>query len=378
MPGKSAAERFALEQQNRAIMAVFEGAGFAHIEPDMLQPADLFLESSGEAARARTYVFADPAGVELALRPDLTVPSCRYYLSHEKPGTQAHYCYCGTVFRCPTGPGGVPEFTQAGIEWYADRDAGLAEARVLQLALAALEAAGLEAPRVTIGDLGLFAALLTDMRMPARWRERLQRHFWRGADFQRLLEHYQRNDRMKRTSVSPHVDLMLKNSAAGADHAAQEGVLALLAEKNLSLEGTRTAGEIATRLQEKAQDRSEAPLDGRDVADLLAWLARAPSCAAEALPAMGGKAFRAATQAFARRLAAMEELGLDPRRFLFQPAFGRDLEYYTGFVFQIEAGDTVVAGGGRYDRLMSDLGAPIPVSAVGCALHTDLLAGVRP
>ena len=32
----------------------------------------------------------------------------------------------------------------------------------------------------------------------------------------------------------------------------------------------------------------------------------------------------------------MEELGLNPKRFEFKATFGRELEYYTGFVFQIE------------------------------------------
>ena len=63
----------------------------------------------------------------------------------------------------------------------------------------------------------------------------------------------------------------------------------------------------------------------------------------------------------------------------FAGVFGRQLEYYTGFVFQIEAADPggaalAIAGGGRYDRLLSDIGSPYPVPAVGCAIHTERLA----
>jgi ATP phosphoribosyltransferase regulatory subunit len=66
----------------------------------------------------------------------------------------------------------------------------------------------------------------------------------------------------------------------------------------------------------------------------------------------------------------------------FSAVFGRSLEYYTGFVFEIETdleGETVqIAGGGRYDSLMSDIGAPGKVPAVGCAIHTErLMAAVR-
>jgi ATP phosphoribosyltransferase regulatory subunit len=77
----------------------------------------------------------------------------------------------------------------------------------------------------------------------------------------------------------------------------------------------------------------------------------------------------------------MGELGIATGELVFAASFGRDLEYYTGFVFQIEAlteeGAMQIAGGGRYDDLLSDIGSPVPVSAVGCAIDlTRLLATV--
>ena len=82
VPGKSPGERAALEAQGAVILGLFEAAGFAHIAPDIVQPADVFLDRAGEEIRARTFLFTDPAGTELCLRPDLTVPACRYHLSH--------------------------------------------------------------------------------------------------------------------------------------------------------------------------------------------------------------------------------------------------------------------------------------------------------
>ena len=59
----------------------------------------------------------------------------------------------------------------------------------------------------------------------------------------------------------------------------------------------------------------------------------------------------------------------------FAADFGRRLDYYSGFVFEIydkalPAGQQVV-GGGRYDRLMPLLGAKSTVPAVGFALWLD-------
>ena len=187
MAGKSKAEREALERQNAAITAVFERAGFDYIAPDIIQPADIFLERSGEDIRARTFVFTDPAGAEMCLRPDLTVPACRYHLSHaENPDEEAKYCYLGPAFRFPNEHLSPQEFLQAGLEWFAAPDAAAAEARVLKLAISALEAAGLTKFRVTLGDLGLFSALLEDTPMPARWRNRLKQHFWRPHAFREV------------------------------------------------------------------------------------------------------------------------------------------------------------------------------------------------
>ncbi len=376
MPGKSKPEREALEGQNAAIMAVFERAGFDHIAPDIIQPADIFLERSGEDIRARTFVFTDPSGAELCLRPDLTVPACRYHLSHAKnPGAEARYCYLGPAFRFPDERLSPQEFAQAGLEWFAAPDPVAAEARILKLTIAALEAAGLTRFKVTLGDLGLFAALLEDTDMPERWRRRLRHHFWRPHAFRDLLEGFTAGRAAKRSSISDIVDRI----GGGAERIVEE----TLSTRNIPLVGGRDIGEIAGRLAGKAADRHETPLSKVKAEALNAYLAIAGEAAntGEALAGIaGGKRFAGARDYYARRLFEMEELGLNPRRFRFAATFGRDLEYYTGFVFQIEAetahGPVSVAGGGRYDDLLADMGAPAKIPAVGCAIHTERLKAV--
>ena len=72
-------------------------------------------------------------------------------------------------------------------------------------------------------------------------------------------------------------------------------------------------------------------------------------------------------------LAALEEQGLNPKRFHFSASFGREIEYYTGYFFQIEVLGLNVAGGGRYDDMLQDLGAERPIPALGFAVHTERL-----
>ena len=377
MAGKSSAEREALGRQNAALMAVFERSGFDHIAPDIIQPADIFLERSGEDIRARTFVFTDPSGAEMCLRPDLTVPACRYHLSHaEDPAAERRYCYAGPAFRFPDELLSPQEFTQAGLEWFGAAEPIAAEARVLKLTISALEAAGLSRYRVSFGDLGLFSALLEDTDMPARWRQRLRHHFWRPHAVRELLDRFCAGRGAKRTSISPLVDRAAEGDALAV-------VDAEIAQRQLPLVGGRELPEIAARLANKAADRRETPLERTKADTLNAYLAIAGEASgidAAFAAIAGGARFKAARDDYAKRLFEMEELGLNPRRFHFAAGFGRELEYYTGFTFQIEAdtphGPVSVAGGGRYDNLLSDMGSPVAVPAVGCAIHTDRLKAV--
>lgn len=377
MPGKSSAERRALEAQNARIMAVFEGAGFDHIAPDILQPADIFLERSGEDIRASSYVFTDPEGNEMCLRPDLTVPACRYHLTHAgKPGNEARYCYCGPAFRFTEDPHLPSEFGQAGVEWLAARDAEGSEAQILALTIAGIKAAGLTQFRVKLGDLQLFHALLDGLEMPKRWRRRLIHHFWRPQTFREMLDRFAAREEQSRTSISGHVDAVIGMGPGET----QSWVETELGRRRTPLTGGRSTAEIAARLAEKAADRSAHPLAPEAVQAIEAYLAIEgdPVSVLDELDAVAkGTAYAQALGQFRRRLDAMKALGLRPQDFAFAATFGRNLEYYTGFVFQIEAdtaqGPLQVAGGGRYDDLLSDIGSPVPVSAVGCAIGTEKL-----
>ena len=59
----------------------------------------------------------------------------------------------------------------------------------------------------------------------------------------------------------------------------------------------------------------------------------------------------------------------------FSTSFGRQLEYYTGMVFKIEikskSKNINVVNGGRYDKLISDLGSKKKVPAVGAAINLN-------
>ncbi|KAB2872679.1 MAG: ATP phosphoribosyltransferase regulatory subunit, partial [Pseudorhodoplanes sp.] len=70
--------------------------------------------------------------------------------------------------------------------------------------------------------------------------------------------------------------------------------------------------------------------------------------------------------------------GIDVRRIRFEGAFGRGMDYYTGFVFELHDPKARVSGplvaGGRYDGMLTRLGAAAPMPAVGFSAWIERLA----
>jgi ATP phosphoribosyltransferase regulatory subunit len=368
----------ALDQQTSALLEVFAAAGAERVEPAIVQPADVFLDRLGEELRRRTYVFAGSDGAELCLRPDLTIPTCRAYLSrHPNADRPAKLSYAGPVFRADKRSPDAPDQTlQAGVENIAASNAAAADVETLVLTLDALKRTGLADIEMTLGDLSLFAALLDALNVPAHWAARLKRHFWRPAFTAELLKRLT-GDSAPANAFLSHIGTL----APGDARAVLQDALALGGIEPL---GTRTMDEIAARFLEQAADASAARLPRAAASAISAFLnVKAPvPQAVEAmrkLSKVGGVSIDTALSALERRLSLIERQGVDLSRATFAAQFGRNMEFYTAFVFEFRArdGDEPVAGGGRYDTLLQALGAPRPTPAVGCAIFGERLLAAR-
>ncbi len=383
MAAESAGRFDALEAQAERLMGLFARAGYERVAPSFIQPADVFLDRIGEALRNRTYVFTDPDGVELCLRPDLTIPACRIYLERNPAAdAPARYAYNGPAFRYQPG-GGEPlrprEFRQAGIENFGHADREEAETEILALILEAVQLAGLGGFQVRCGDLGLFSALLEALPIPERWRQRLLHHFWRPDSFHAVL-------RGLASPPAAPADPALAELTASLDQrdplAAEQQVAAFLDARGLTMLGARNIGEITGRLLSSAADMREQPLSPgviRLVENYLA-ISGQPGQALDAITALtrdAGLDLAAPIEACHRREALMRQAGIDTGLMIFDTDFGRGFEYYSGFVFQLELPRRGVpgqiAGGGRYDGLLASIGARQDAPAVGSAIHTERL-----
>lgn len=373
----------ALERLTERASAILERRGFRRIEPAILQPAELYLDQIGEDLRSRTYVFTDPDGEELCLRPDLTLPACRLYLEQHPAADQiARLSYHGPAFRYQPD-GGDPlrprEFHQIGLESFGEADPIAAEAEVVSAVDECLTAVGAPGAMVRIGDLGLVDGLIAAIDMPDRWRRRLRAGFENPDGFRQLLR--QLCDGAPPLPQAVPAEL-LDRLTTGDRVRSAEAVQAYLERTGIAEVGVRSVAELTDNLIALAEDHRAKPLSqasaalidcfiGIDVPASQALRAVHDALGAT-LPALGDRIGR-----FEQRLSALIGAGLTPERLHFTAAFGRGFAYYTGLVFQFEAPGEGrgghLAGGGRYDSLLQAAGAPRPVPAVGAAMHSERL-----
>jgi ATP phosphoribosyltransferase regulatory subunit len=358
-----------MTERYAALRALLAGAGHTFVEPPILYDASVFVEPLGEDLRRRLFLTADQDGTEMALRPDFTIPVALHHLASGAAKRKAAYAYLGPVFRQRAD--GPDEFLQAGAESLGRTDRDAADADILRLALDAAASLGLRRPVVRIGDSGLFAAVLDALGLDAPWRRRLGRAFGDPARLRALVARaadgsaHVANDDLARLSPS-----RLKRE-----------VEAMFAASGLGVAG-RSPDEVAARYAEKAA--LAAGTGPRAPAVLSRFLAIAgdPLAAARALRDLDRDETLAIGDAVARfeaRLDAVAARGIALERLAFAADFGRRLDYYTGFVFEMSAtrrAPRPVVGGGRYDRLVSLLArlrheTAVTVPAVGFSIWLD-------
>lgn len=368
----------ALEVQTATLLDEFKIYGAERIDPAIAQPADAFLDRLGEDLRRKTYVFNGPDGTELCLRPDLTIPTCLAYLERAPSADRSmKLCYAGPVFRHdPSDPERPGQSTQAGVENINAANPAAADAEALILTANAVTRTGLRNLDVKIGDLGVFASLLDSLNLPAQWAERLRRHVWRPDYLAELLK--------RLTGEAPSGNAFLAHVGSLPAKEARAVLNEALAMGGIKHIGTRSMDEIAERFLEQAAEVSSARMP-KSVADLITKFLAIKVPADQAVDTLrklartGGVTLDAPIAALERRFALLERQGFMLPRATFATQFGRDMEYYTGFVFEFRAhsNEPPVAGGGRYDNLLNALGAPKAVPAVGLAIFGERLLDAR-
>lgn len=365
--GMNALRSFSARADIETILAQL---GAERLDVPVLQPADPFLDTAGEELRRRIFLSESETGETLCLRPEFTIPVCLHHIGEARAAGHSRYGYVGTVFRQRRAGGN--EFLQAGIEDIGDANAAAADARSIADALSFLGALGVTARTVTtLGDQAVFNAVIGGLGLPQSWALRLSHAFGDRAGLDATL------DALARPTPPPDVPADILEPCEARDRAALLNALAMrLRLAGLENSGGRDAGEIADRLIARF-DAAELAPDEAALATLRAFLAiRAPLNAAAG--ALSGFAtdhrldLTAAIDTFVAREAEIGKAGVDTAAVQYDAAFGRALDYYTALVYEITLPDgLVLIGGGRYDRLLTMLGAQGAIPGVGFSVWLD-------
>jgi ATP phosphoribosyltransferase regulatory subunit len=373
----------AASTRNDALIASFERAGYLRLAPAILQPAGPFLDLSGEDIRKRMYLTTDAQGHELCLRPDLTIPVSREYLTSPLVGRAQGFCYLGPVFRQPRGTAdGAGEFWQAGIESFGRPDTAAADAEMMALGLDAAVHFGLTEPAIRMGDVGLFSALIAGLDLAPAWKRRLIKDFNHQSSLAQDLDRLA----ISAAQAPPEYQGVLTALAGSDPKAARALVTDLLSIAGITAVGGRSVGEIADRFLEQAAlgAKTSLPREMRTLIERFLAVGGDPDAAAAKLRAFArdaNVALDASLDLFESRIGFLAARDVDIGRIFFSTAFGRGVDYYTGVVFELHDPHERVKGqvvaGGRYDGLLTRLGSASPIPAVGFAVWIERLARLQ-
>ncbi len=292
---------------------VATGYGFEEFDGPPLEPLELYTAKSGEEIVGQLYNFEDKGGRQVSLRPELTPTVARMVAARaggmKKP---IRWFSIGQMFRYERQQKGrLKEFYQLNCDLIGETGAA-ADAELIALAIDLLRAFGLGPAevRVRLSDRRVLAAVTTEL----------------GLSEAQTAVLFQVLDKFART---PEAVSREKLEAAGLSSGAIERILSLSRQ-------TAWAGV--------------AGLIGQD------------------------PGVRAAFGALEEVRRALAEMGL--AEFVdFDFTIVRGLAYYTGTVFELfDAGRSLraIAGGGRYDGLLKQLGG-VDLPAVGFAIGDVVL-----
>ncbi|WP_417685557.1 ATP phosphoribosyltransferase regulatory subunit [Roseibium sp.] len=363
-------------------LSLLSSAGYEVTTPPILQPATVFLDLVGEDIRRRLFLTTGADGTDLCLRPDFTIPVCRQHLETGAADRTASYFYHGPVFRQRTE--GLGEIPQIGAESLGRPDTASADADMLALAVDTLKQFDVSDVDIRIGDETLFAAVLAGLNLPTVWQRRLRDLFGDSDKLAAAINRMAGKD--AGSDEGRDVRLGFLAALEGADPKAAHAVVEdLLSIAGISAVGGRTPSEIADRFLEQAALASGSGADPKAAETLKRYLDIAGP-ADEVVGKLEGFASDTGIEldgplaGFKARLRALEAKGLPGSRMKFAAEFGRRLDYYTGFVFEVHApsgseGEQLV-GGGRYDKLLQLLGAESEVPAIGFSIWLDRVSRV--
>ena len=334
------------------IIKTFKSNGFVLSEPDVLLDSEYIIQRSGENFRRSMLTFENEDGKIMCLRPDLTVASCIKFL--EKKSKSQIY-YSGQAYRRINKKGSDLVNDQLGIEILGSKNQLQDDFKVIKTILNSTKQIKSKKIQIKVGDISLFKRLINSLDMPERWKLRLIRHFWRPKYFEELLIRLEKNSDID--SVTFDTD---KKRFYEMKKMKQEKVVA-----------GRSISEILKRFDKKIKDPRSFN-EGKKIVKIIRSFLKI-NCKLSKLDEklLDFSKKNNLKKNILKEFKSIQNLKKLNQEIVFITNFGRDIEYYTGIVFEIFSGLKEIARGGRYDDLLKSLGAKKNIPAVGAAINLN-------
>ncbi len=335
---------------SETIIKTFKSNGFVLSEPDVLLDSDFIIERSGENFRSSMLTFDREDGKTMCLRPDLTVASCISFL--QKKSSSKIY-YSGQAYRRSNQKGSNLINDQLGIEILGSKNQIQDEFKIISTILSSAKKIKRKKIKIKVGDINLFKSLINALEMPERWKLRLIRHFWRPSYFDELL---------KRLEKNTDIDAVTFNTDKKRFYEMKK------LDQGKVVAG-RSISEILNRFEKKIKD-PRSFTDGKKIVKIITSFLKINCKLSELEEKLLNftKKNNLKKNIFKdlKSILNLQKLNQDVN---FISNFGRDIEYYTGIVFEVFSGEKEIARGGRYDDLLKSLGAKKNIPAVGAAIN---------
>jgi ATP phosphoribosyltransferase regulatory subunit len=334
------------------IIKTFKSNGFVLSEPDILLDSEYIIQRSGENFRRSMLTFEDKDGKLMCLRPDLTVASCIKFL--EKKSKSKIY-YSGQAYRRNSEKSSDLIKDQLGIEILGSKNQLQDDFKVIKTILNSAKKIKSKKIKIKVNDIGLFKRLINSLDMPERWKLRLIRHFWRPKYFEELLDRLEKNSDID--SVTFDTD---KKRFYEMKKMNQNEVIA-----------GRSVSEILKRFDKKIKDPRSFS-EGKQIVKIIKSFLKI-NCKLLQLDKKlldFTKKNNLQDNIF-KEFKSIQNLKKLKQEVIFITNFGRNIEYYTGIVFEMFSGKKEIARGGRYDDLLKSLGAKKNIPAVGAAINLN-------
>jgi len=339
------------------IIKVFKKDGFVLSEPDVLLDSNYIIQRSGENFRKLMLTFEDDTGKSMCLRPDLTVASCIKYLKDNSKANSKIF-YSGQAYRRSNNPKDKVINDQLGIEILGSKNKFTDDLKVLKTIASSIEKIKIKNTSIKVSDVSLFQKLIGSLTIPERWKMRLKRHFWRPQYFEDLLKRLETN-----SDVDPAAVELDKKRFIEMKNLDQNKEIA-----------SRKVSEILSRFDRKIKDPRLFKENKKIVKIIREYLKiNCPIDKLEKTLKSFANKNKLSNSVF-KELSTIKKLSKINSKTIFSTNFGRDLEYYTGIVFEIyNSSKKEIARGGRYDGLLKSLGSKKNISAVGAAINLNNL-----